>query len=58
MSKKTNRNFRIEEEDDFYNDRGYHDQLKERRKLKRMKNALKSRNVDDLMHLDDDDGWN
>lgn len=57
MSKKHNRNFHVEEEFDSYNDRGYHDQLKERRKLKRMKNALKTRNIDDLMHLDDD-GWN
>ena len=57
MSKKHNRNFHVEEEFDGYNDRGYHDQLKERRKLKRMKNALKTRNIDDLMHLDDD-GWN
>jgi len=58
MSKKHNRNFRIEEDYDDYTDRsGYHDQLKERRKLKRMKNALKTRNIDDLMHLDDD-GWN
>lgn len=56
MSKKHNRNFRIEEDFDDHHDRGFHDQLKERRKLKRMKNALKTRNIDDLMHLDDD-GW-
>lgn len=57
MSKRQNRNINFEDDFDEYEDRGHGDQIKERRKLKRMKNALKSRNIDDLMHLDDDDGW-
>ncbi len=56
MTKKSHRR-----NDDFYGyeedyaERGYHEELKERRKQKRMKNAIRSRNVDDLMRdLDDD----
>lgn len=37
-----------------YNERYYRDELKERRKLKRMKNALKTRRVDELIDMDDD----
>jgi hypothetical protein len=40
-------------EEDQYNN-GYHDNLKERRKLKRMKNALKTRNIDYLLDLDEE----
>ena len=56
MSKKFSRNKHFDDYDyeDHY-DNGYHDHVKEQRKLKRMKNALKSRNIDELMHLDDDD---
>lgn len=56
MSKKFNRhNTRDEFEDDLYEDRVYHNDLKQRRKMKRMKNALKSKNIDALMRdLDDD----
>lgn len=56
MSKKFNRhNTRDEFEDDHYDDRGHHNDLKQRRKMKRMKNALKSKNIDALMRdLDDD----
>jgi hypothetical protein len=54
MSKKFSRT----KFDDFYeeeNYNGYHDeQLKERRKLKRMKNAIKTRNIDSLMDLDEE----
>lgn len=55
MSKKFSRNTQFDdfhEEDQYEN--GYHDNLKERRKLKRMKNALKSRNVDYLLDLDEE----
>lgn len=45
------RNFEIE---DDYDDRNYRDEIRERRKLKRMKNALKSRRVDELLDIDDD----
>ncbi len=41
------------DDDDYRND--YYQELKERRKNKRMRNALRSKNVDDLMRdLDDD----
>ena len=41
------------EEDHYEN--GYHDHLVERRRLKRMKTALKTKNVDQLLELDDDE---
>ncbi len=41
-------------EEDYY-ENGYHDHLAERRRLKKMKNALKTKNVDQLLELDDDD---
>lgn len=51
MSKK----FRFNDYEDEYEDRAYYQELKERRKTKRMRNALRSKNVDDLMRdLDDD----
>jgi hypothetical protein len=53
MSKKFSRT----KFDDFHDEEyenGYHDNLKERRKLKRMKNAIKTRNVDSLMDLDEE----
>lgn len=56
MTKKFSRYAR----DEFYDDdseyrQDYYQELKERRKNKRMRNALRSRNVDDLMRdLDDD----
>ena len=56
MSKKFSHNtarFDDYNEEDYY-ENGYHDHLKERRKMKRMKNALKSRNVDYLMDLDEE----
>ena len=54
MSKKFSRNPSFDDYDDDNYDNGYHDSLKERRKLKRMKNALKSRNVDYLLDLDEE----
>lgn len=55
MSKKFSRHPRFEDtyEEDRY-ETGYHDNLKERRKMKRLKNALKSRNVDYILDLDED----
>lgn len=54
MSKKIS-NVRDYDDFDNYNDNVYHEQLKERRKLKRMKNAIRSKNIDALMRdLDDD----
>lgn len=57
MSKKFSRTPRYddfqEEDDDIYQN-GHRDILKERRKLKRMRNALKSRNVDYLASFDEE----
>lgn len=55
MIKKFSRNPQFDDyyEEDQYNN-GYHDSLKERRKLKRMRNALKTRNVDYLLDLDEE----
>ena len=55
MAKKFNRvNYDMYDDDSEYR-QDYYQELKERRKNKRMRNALRSRNVDDLMRdLDDD----
>ena len=53
MSKKFSRKDFIDE-DYEYQDRFYSDELKQRRKLKKLKNAIKSKNIDYLMDLDDD----
>lgn len=53
MSKKQNRYEEYEDEDNYAD---YHDDLKERRKLKRMRNALRSKNIDDLLR-DYDEYW-
>lgn len=54
MGKKHNhRNNYYDYEDDHY-ENGYHDHLAERRRLKRMKAAIKTKNVDRLMEYDDD----
>lgn len=55
MSKKFSRSPQFDDyyDEDEYNN-GYYDSLKERRKLKRMKNALKTRNVDYLLDLDEE----
>lgn len=54
MSKKFSRTkFDDFHEEDHYGN-GYHDNLKERRKLKRMKNAIRTRNIDSLMDLDEE----
>lgn len=56
MAKKFNRVSSVEMYDDDHDYRNdYYQDLKERRKNKRMRNALRSKNVDDLMRdLDDD----
>lgn len=41
------------EEDEYEN--GYHDHLVERRRLKRLKTALRTKNIDQLLELDDDE---
>jgi len=56
MSRKYNRADQYDTMyDEYDNDSVYHQQLKERRKLKRLKNAIRSRNIDDLMRDEDDD---
>ena len=45
------RDFEFDEE--YYEDRSHRKELEERRKMKRMRTALKTRNIKDL--LDDDD---
>jgi hypothetical protein len=47
MSKKF-RKFRDFEHDDYNEERGFRDKLNEHRKMKRMRNALKTRNIDEL----------
>lgn len=53
MAKKFNRVNEYDDDQDYRND--YYQELKERRKNKRMRNALRSKNVDDLMRDIDDD---
>jgi mevalonate pyrophosphate decarboxylase len=56
MSKKHyNHHHRNNLDVDVYHETGYHDRLAEHRKDKRMKNAIRSKNIEDLMHLDDDE---
>jgi hypothetical protein len=50
---KNFRKFRDFEFDEDYNDRGFRDDLKERRKMKRMRTALKTRNIEGLLDPDD-----
>lgn len=53
MSKKFNRDIDYDDNLEYRHD--YYQELKERRKNKRMRNALRSKNVDDLMRDVDDD---
>jgi len=57
MSRKLSRASRRHDEfeDDSRYENGYHDKLVEHRKNKRLKNAIKSKNIQELMHLDEDD---
>lgn len=54
MTKKINHRF-SDYEKDVYHENGFHDKLREHRKDKRLKNAIRSKNIEDLMHLDDDE---
>lgn len=56
MGKKFNKNTRDEEfeDGDFYQN-GYYDELAKRRNMKRMKNAMRSKNIDDLLEMEEDD---
>jgi hypothetical protein len=56
MSKK---NYRHDEwtygyEEDYYGDRDHIEDVTHKRKIKRMKTALRQKNIDDLLSLDDD----
>ncbi len=53
MSKKFSKDWN-EDFDSDYRENGYHDMMTERRKNKRMRNAIKSKNLDDLLDLDDE----
>ena len=55
MSKRFQRNDHYDDYDNDHHENGYHDHMKEHRRLKRMKNALKSKNINDLIHLDEDE---
>jgi len=52
---KNFRKFRDFEFDEDYNneERGFRDELQERRKMKRMRTALKTRNIEELLDPDD-----
>lgn len=52
MAKYNSRDDRYD--DDQYNDSVYHEKLREHRKTKRMKNALRSKDWDSLIEMDDD----
>lgn len=55
---KNSRKFDDEYGYDNYDDRGYHEELKQRRKMKRMKNSLRSRDINTLMHeLEEDEEY-
>lgn len=41
--------------EDTYYENGYHDHVVERRRLKKLRNALRTKNVNQLLELDDDD---
>ena len=56
MGKKFVKHFK-DDYDDWGDDRhenGYKDQLVERRRMKRMKNAMRSRRLDDILDLEEE----
>lgn len=55
MAKKSYRFSNNDYDDDIDYRSDYYEELQERRKLKRMRNAIRSKNVDDLMRDFDDD---
>ena len=48
MSKKNRKKFRDSEDYEDRYENGYHDELVRRRKMKKMKNALRSKHIEDL----------
>ena len=54
MSKKFSRSPQFDDFNDEEYVNGHYDNLKERRKLKKMRNALRTRNVDYLLDLDEE----
>lgn len=54
MAKKSNQFSSYDYDDDFDYRSDYYEELQERRKMKRMRNAIRSKNVDDLMRDHDD----
>lgn len=55
MSKKIDRFNDFDMQEGQYNDRTFYKELEDRRRLKRMKNAIRSKNVNALLQdLDDD----
>lgn len=55
MSKKIDRFNDFDMQDDQYSDRAFYKEMEDRRRLKRMKNAIRSKNVNALLQdLDDD----
>lgn len=54
MSKNIRKFRDFEYDEDYYEDRRERSDINERRKMKRMRNALKTRNIDELLHGDDD----
>lgn len=49
------KDFEFNSDVDNYYEIGYYDELHERRKQKRLKNALRTRNFEELIELDEED---
>lgn len=54
MARYSNKYDRFDDEDDYNSERGYADELKRRRKDKRIKNALRSKSINELLDSDDE----
>lgn len=56
MSKsRHNKNFNYFDEEDDFNGNKFRQEHRDRRKQKRMKRALKTKNIDELIRCDDDE---
>lgn len=55
MAKKSHRFNNDMYDDDFDYRNDYYEELQERRKMKRMRNAIRSKNIDDLMRDREDE---
>jgi hypothetical protein len=53
MSKKFRKFSDFEYDEDYNEDRSFRNELQERRKMKRMRTALKTRNIEELLDPDD-----